>query len=285
MALINCPECGKENVSDKADFCPQCGFFINKYFTDLKVKQETEKRQDQQETKIREIMDTISLPEKPKARKWPVRLLITWFASVTILLACVFLNVAFPNPILNYLMWILVVVVLGSIFIIGPWILHVLSKDNVKNEEYEKAAKDPESYKREKATEQLGTSQSTDQNQVNITPSNNYTVSGKRNFDLQIRKKVVSGIGILIAIVLFCLGIFTNIPDKRIELSKFSDNGYEAYVGGDAYNIQIEAALRGGQIAGGISQRAIYISASGLILVISLFGLVNKNNNSATNPE
>ena len=25
MALINCPQCGKE-ISDKASFCPQCGF-------------------------------------------------------------------------------------------------------------------------------------------------------------------------------------------------------------------------------------------------------------------
>ncbi len=29
MALINCPECGKE-VSDKAESCPNCGFIINR---------------------------------------------------------------------------------------------------------------------------------------------------------------------------------------------------------------------------------------------------------------
>lgn len=29
MALINCPECGRENVSDKAIACPTCGFPIN----------------------------------------------------------------------------------------------------------------------------------------------------------------------------------------------------------------------------------------------------------------
>ncbi|WP_373033415.1 zinc-ribbon domain-containing protein [Sulfurovum sp.] len=29
MALINCPECGKE-VSDKTYKCPNCGFVINK---------------------------------------------------------------------------------------------------------------------------------------------------------------------------------------------------------------------------------------------------------------
>lgn len=32
MALIKCPECGKENVSDSAEICPMCGFPIKKHF-------------------------------------------------------------------------------------------------------------------------------------------------------------------------------------------------------------------------------------------------------------
>ena len=32
MALVNCPECGKENVSDNADRCPSCGFGLKEYF-------------------------------------------------------------------------------------------------------------------------------------------------------------------------------------------------------------------------------------------------------------
>lgn len=31
MALINCPECGKENVSDSAESCPNCGYNIKKH--------------------------------------------------------------------------------------------------------------------------------------------------------------------------------------------------------------------------------------------------------------
>ena len=31
MALINCPECGKE-ISDKADICPNCGAIVKKKF-------------------------------------------------------------------------------------------------------------------------------------------------------------------------------------------------------------------------------------------------------------
>lgn len=36
MALISCPECGKENVSEFATSCPECGFTIAKYFEEKK---------------------------------------------------------------------------------------------------------------------------------------------------------------------------------------------------------------------------------------------------------
>lgn len=32
MALIKCPECGKENVSSTAKACPQCGFNVAEYY-------------------------------------------------------------------------------------------------------------------------------------------------------------------------------------------------------------------------------------------------------------
>lgn len=31
MALVNCPECGKQNISDMALACPQCGFAIREH--------------------------------------------------------------------------------------------------------------------------------------------------------------------------------------------------------------------------------------------------------------
>ena len=33
MALVKCPECGRENVSDTAEACPNCGFAIRDYFS------------------------------------------------------------------------------------------------------------------------------------------------------------------------------------------------------------------------------------------------------------
>lgn len=52
MALINCPECGNE-VSDKADVCPKCGFNIGKYLQEEKERSEKEEK----ERKYREEKD------------------------------------------------------------------------------------------------------------------------------------------------------------------------------------------------------------------------------------
>lgn len=43
MALINCPECGKNNVSDSANFCPNCGYNIKEHFK--KLNKEIAKKQ------------------------------------------------------------------------------------------------------------------------------------------------------------------------------------------------------------------------------------------------
>lgn len=40
MALINCPECGKENVSDSAESCPNCGYNIKRYYDKEKLQEQ-----------------------------------------------------------------------------------------------------------------------------------------------------------------------------------------------------------------------------------------------------
>lgn len=50
MSLIVCPECGKENVSDSAISCPNCGFNIREYYcnqTDIKAKVAEKIRQEE----------------------------------------------------------------------------------------------------------------------------------------------------------------------------------------------------------------------------------------------
>ena len=45
MALIKCPECGRENVSDTAEACPNCGYGIKKHFEKLNWKKKSNKKQ------------------------------------------------------------------------------------------------------------------------------------------------------------------------------------------------------------------------------------------------
>lgn len=39
MALIKCPECGRDNVSEHAEVCPECGFNIYEYYKLIRVKE------------------------------------------------------------------------------------------------------------------------------------------------------------------------------------------------------------------------------------------------------
>lgn len=49
MALIKCPECGRENVSDTAESCPNCGYGIKAHYEKIKKEQEQEERRKRAE--------------------------------------------------------------------------------------------------------------------------------------------------------------------------------------------------------------------------------------------
>lgn len=53
MALIKCPECGRENVSNTAEMCPNCGYGIKLHFEKLeqeKQQEEIRKKEEQIKT-------------------------------------------------------------------------------------------------------------------------------------------------------------------------------------------------------------------------------------------
>ena len=54
MALITCPECGKPNVSDSAESCPECGYNIRNHFA-IQKQEEVPKEIEVQETDIQEL--------------------------------------------------------------------------------------------------------------------------------------------------------------------------------------------------------------------------------------
>ena len=81
-------------------------------------------------------------------------------------------------------------------------------------------------------------------------------------------KKTAGIIGVILAIVFVVLGFTTSVPDKYIR--SYGSNKMTEYVGGDAYNFIIEASLRGGEISGALTAKAIYFAVAALLAVISL---------------
>ncbi len=73
MALVKCPECGKENISDSAASCPVCGFGIAEYFemeyekADLVVRKRNalEEAQEKYEKELHKIEDMKRPSSKP----------------------------------------------------------------------------------------------------------------------------------------------------------------------------------------------------------------------------
>lgn len=70
MALIRCPECGRERVSDNANACPECGYGIKAHFEKIrKEEEEKRKREDKEknaEAELEKIKKITSLARKPK---------------------------------------------------------------------------------------------------------------------------------------------------------------------------------------------------------------------------
>ncbi len=59
MALIRCPECGKENVSDSAEMCPDCGCGIKAHYEKVRI--------EQQKKEVHEWrLQNVKMPEEPK---------------------------------------------------------------------------------------------------------------------------------------------------------------------------------------------------------------------------
>lgn len=76
MALIKCPECGRENVSDTAESCPNCGYGIKSHLerqkqerhTNAKIQRTQEEKLKGYESEIRKKqaeIDNISCPQEP----------------------------------------------------------------------------------------------------------------------------------------------------------------------------------------------------------------------------
>lgn len=100
MALVKCPECGKE-VSDMANACPNCGYGVKEHFDNLKQKRQTEikkrqleiEKQNKQAQLSKEYEDRIRnvpMPSKPKFSRGLI---------ICLIIMTVFISIgSLPNP-------------------------------------------------------------------------------------------------------------------------------------------------------------------------------------------
>lgn len=65
LALITCPECGRQNVSDTAIACPKCGYAIREHFERIKEEKEQYKKSIKTR-KLQEYQQRIEAEEKQR---------------------------------------------------------------------------------------------------------------------------------------------------------------------------------------------------------------------------
>lgn len=90
MALINCPECGRENVSDTAEVCPNCGYGIKAHFDEIKRLQKEKEQKKEIEIEYKKYTESrinnIPLLTKPK---YQGELYFFWILSAMMLFGIV----------------------------------------------------------------------------------------------------------------------------------------------------------------------------------------------------
>lgn len=140
MALVKCPECGRENVSDSAESCPDCGYGIKAHFLEIEQKklleqQKLEKERQYEESKrIQEEKEqielaTIKMPSKPNIGQ---SLLVFGIVFVPFML----LGLLLPYRI-------------GFWFFLIFWLIVAVSSYNDNVKDYERAQQNFEKYQKE----------------------------------------------------------------------------------------------------------------------------------------
>ena len=142
MAIVTCPECGKEEASDSAKTCPNCGYDIKSYYDKIRAKQEQQV-----------ILDSITMPEKPKKKKpsffqwlfilsWRILVVPT---SILGVIKTIYIDKETISPLFAIEALLYCLVFLGlSIF---TYYCIVISDYKKKMKEYNDAMRNPEKYK------------------------------------------------------------------------------------------------------------------------------------------
>lgn len=81
-------------------------------------------------------------------------------------------------------------------------------------------------------------------------------------------KRAVGIVGLVVTVCLIVAGFCISVPNREISFREV-----KSYVGGDAYNVIIEAGLRSGEISGAMVSKTICFAFAGLALILSLYML------------
>lgn len=88
-------------------------------------------------------------------------------------------------------------------------------------------------------------------------------------------------LGIILAIALIIFGVIFPAPEKHLYVSSYSysdktwaDEWGEEYVGGDAYNYQMEASLKAGYMGGVLAMKSIAFVGGLLLFFLTLYSRV-----------
>lgn len=94
-------------------------------------------------------------------------------------------------------------------------------------------------------------------------------------------KKLFCVLGVIAAAALIIYGLSIGVPEKHVTVSSsYSAYNYDwdrntgaQYLGGDAYNYQVEASLKAGYYAGVVTVKSVTIVGGILLLFMSIFAL------------
>lgn len=147
MALIKCPECGRENVSDSAEVCPDCGYGIKAYFDQIRQEKMQEQKRIEKELDTKKRIEAVSMPEQPKFSRVFILYLILVFIVVSwlALYATPTINNREELSVIDWIFWI--VYLIGTMII--PLFFMYLPYYKKRVKDYELACQDFEAYQRQ----------------------------------------------------------------------------------------------------------------------------------------
>ncbi len=94
---------------------------------------------------------------------------------------------------------------------------------------------------------------------------------------LKLIGKIIPILGIVVAIAMIVFSAAYPVPDKYIRVGssyygyEWSENRGNEYVGGDAYNYQMEASLKAGYMSGILAMKSVMFVGGVLLLFVTLY--------------